>query len=189
MRGTGKRVVQVYRERAPLQELLPGYLAADAGRRLAAAGVQQLAGREVAGCAVDGAGVELRLARAEGAEGAGDAGDAGRLRAELVLECVGAAPAVELAAAAGLELHPALGGVVVNAELQARAGVWAAGDAACFHDVLLGRRRVQHHDHAVLSGRRAAANMAGERAPEPYTHQSMFWSDLGPRLGYEVRPL
>ncbi|KAI8440764.1 hypothetical protein MSG28_009094 [Choristoneura fumiferana] len=178
LQGTGKSVVQVYREGAPLQELLPGYLAADAGRRLAAMGVRQLPACEVAGCEVADGGVSLLLAHADGGSS--------RLRAELVLECVGAAPRVELAAAAGLELHPALGGVVVNAELLARAGVWVAGDAACFHDVLLGRRRVQHHDHAVLSGRRAAANMAGDRAPEPYTHQSMFWSDLGPQLGYEA---
>ena len=40
----------------------------------------------------------------------------------------------------------------VNAELEARTNLYAAGDAACFYDVSLGRRRVEHHDHAVVSG-------------------------------------
>lgn len=36
-----------------------------------------------------------------------------------------------------------------------------AGDAACFYDTRLGRRRVEHHDHAVVSGRFAGENMVG----------------------------
>lgn len=48
-----------------------------------------------------------------------------------------------------------------------------AGDASCFYDVKLGRRRVEHHDHAVVSGRLAGENMTG--AGKPYWHQSMFW--------------
>lgn len=59
-----------------------------------------------------------------------------------------------------------------------------AGDAACFYDPRLGRRRVEHHDHAVVSGRLAGENMVGLN--KPYSHQSMFWSDLGPRVGYEA---
>lgn len=37
-----------------------------------------------------------------------------------------------------------------------------AGDAACFFDMKLGRRRVEHHDHAVVSGRLAGENMVGK---------------------------
>lgn len=48
----------------------------------------------------------------------------------------------------------------------------------------MGRRRVEHHDHAVVSGRLAGENMTG--AQKPYLHQSMFWSDLGPDVGYEA---
>lgn len=36
-----------------------------------------------------------------------------------------------------------------------------AGDAACFYDIKLGRRRVEHHDHAIVSGRLAGENMTG----------------------------
>lgn len=51
--------------------------------------------------------------------------------------------------------------------------LFKAGDAACFYDIKLGRRRVEHHDHAVVSGRLAGENMTG--AAKPYWHQSMFW--------------
>lgn len=54
-----------------------------------------------------------------------------------------------------------------------RAALSQAGDAACFYDIKLGRRRVEHHDHAVVSGRLAGENMTG--AAKPYWHQSMFW--------------
>jgi len=35
-----------------------------------------------------------------------------------------------------------------------------------------------------VSGRLAGENMTG--AGRPYWHQSMFWSDLGPDVGYEA---
>jgi apoptosis-inducing factor 1 len=101
-----------------------------------------------------------------------------------VVVAVGLDPNVQLASKSGFEIDPNLGGYVVNAELQARHGVWAAGDAACFYDVKLGRRRVEHHDHAVVSGRLAGENMTG--AGKPYWHQSMFWSDIGPKIGFEA---
>ena len=72
----------------------------------------------------------------------------------------------------------------MNAELEARSNVWVSGDAACFYDVKLGRRRIEHHDHAVISGRLAGENMTG--AKKPYNHKSMFWSDLGPEIGLEA---
>lgn len=48
-----------------------------------------------------------------------------------------------------------------------------AGDVASFYDVKLGRRRVEHHDHAIVSGRLAGENMTG--GGKSYWHQSMFW--------------
>lgn len=106
------------------------------------------------------------------------------LLADHVIVAVGLEPNVQLATKSGFEIDPNLGGYVVNAELQARNSVWVAGDAACFYDIKLGRRRVEHHDHAVVSGRLAGENMTG--AGKPYWHQSMFWSDLGPKIGFEA---
>lgn len=50
----------------------------------------------------------------------------------------------------------------MNAELEARRNLFVAGDASCFYDPLLGRRRVEHHDHSVVSGRLAGENMVGK---------------------------
>jgi programmed cell death 8 (apoptosis-inducing factor) len=97
---------------------------------------------------------------------------------------VGVEPDLNLARSSNLEIDPVHGGFKVNAELEARTNLYVAGDAASFYDVALGRRRVEHHDHAVVSGRLAGENMTG--AKKPYTHQSMFWSDLGPDVGYEA---
>lgn len=65
-----------------------------------------------------------------------------------------------------------------------RTWLFQAGDCASFYDESLGRRRIEHHDNAVLSGRVAGENMAGEN--KSYNHQSMLWSDLGPEVGYEA---
>ncbi|KAI5633521.1 apoptosis-inducing factor, mitochondrion-associated, c-term domain-containing protein [Phthorimaea operculella] len=175
LQGSEKKVIQLLGENAPMAGVLPQYLARDAARRLEAAGVTLLTGEEVVSASMaDKTRVKMQLT--SGAE----------LVADLVVECVGSEMDTTLAKASGLETHPDMGGLLVNAELQARADVWAAGDAACFYDVVLGRRRVEHHDHAVVSGRLAGENMAAVKPPKHYTHQSMFWSDLGPQLGYEA---
>ena len=83
------------------------------------------------------------------------------LLADHVVVAVGLEANVQLAKKSGFEIDPNLGGYVVNAELQARNSIWVAGDAACFYDINLGRRRVEHHDHAVVSGRLAGENMTG----------------------------
>ncbi|KAI8987638.1 apoptosis-inducing factor, mitochondrion-associated, C-term-domain-containing protein [Mycotypha africana] len=101
-----------------------------------------------------------------------------------VIIAIGIKPRVDLARDAGLEIDEKHSGVVVNAELEARTDVYAAGDMVSFHDIQLGRRRIEHHDHAVLSGRHAGENMVGGH--RAYKHQSMFWSDLGPEIGYEA---
>ena len=38
-----------------------------------------------------------------------------------------------------------------------------------------------------VSGRLAGSNMAGER--QTFEHQSMFWSDVGPEVGFEATGL
>merc|ERR1712060_961882 len=107
-----------------------------------------------------------------------------KVKTDHLVVAVGVEPDLQLARSSNLEIDPLHGGFKVNAELEARSNLWVAGDAASFYDIALGRRRVEHHDHAVVSGRLAGENMTG--AKKPYTHQSMFWSDLGPDVGYEA---
>ena len=91
--------------------------------------------------------------------------DGREVPADHVVVAVGCTPNTQLAGKAFLEVDGARGGVVVNAELEARTDVWAAGDVASFYDPTLGRRREEHHDHAAVSGRLAGENMAGARKP------------------------
>ncbi|KAI8069548.1 apoptosis-inducing factor, mitochondrion-associated, C-term-domain-containing protein [Gongronella butleri] len=108
------------------------------------------------------------------------------LQVDHVVVAIGIEPRVDLARDAGLEIDEQRAGVMVNAELEARKDVYVAGDMVSFHDIQLGRRRIEHHDHAVLSGRHAGLNMVEAARVKPYRHQSMFWSDLGPEVGYEA---
>lgn len=68
------------------------------------------------------------------------------LSVDHVIVAIGIEPRVDLAKDAGLEIDEKRSGVVVNAELEARTDVYAAGDMVSFHDVQLGRRRIEHHD-------------------------------------------
>lgn len=61
-------------------------------------------------------------------------------------------PVLALAAHWAPETDPVKGGILVNAELEARSDVWVAGDVCSFYDPQLGRRREEHHDHATVSG-------------------------------------
>ncbi|XP_063236557.1 apoptosis-inducing factor 1, mitochondrial isoform X2 [Bacillus rossius redtenbacheri] len=168
----GLSVTQVYREPGNMARVLPAYLSRWTTAKVRAEGVEVIPGASVDAVRVEAG--SLVLALSNGTE----------VRADRVVLAVGVAPNTQLAASSGLEVHPALGGFLVNTELLARSDLWAAGDCTCFYDEQLGRRRVEHHDHAVVSGRLAGENMTG--AGKPYWHQSMFWSDLGPDVGYEA---
>ena len=92
------------------------------------------------------------------------------MEADQVIVAVGARANTELAQVSELETDPETGGYLVNAELEARSDLWVAGDAACFYDIKFGRRRVEHYDNAVVSGRLAGENMTGagkNKTPKP----------------------
>lgn len=44
------------------------------------------------------------------------------------------------------------GGIVVNGFFEAGNGLYAAGSAASFYDPVMGRQRLENHDHCVNSG-------------------------------------
>jgi NADPH-dependent 2,4-dienoyl-CoA reductase/sulfur reductase-like enzyme len=109
------------------------------------------------------------------------------LPADVVLVAVGAAPRVELAHAAGLELSDD-GGVSVDAGLRTAApDVYAAGDiAAHFHPRYGKRVRVEHWANAKNQGTHVADNLIGEN--DPYLDSPYFFSDQYD-LGCEYRGL
>uniref|UniRef100_A0A4W5KTI6 Apoptosis-inducing factor 1, mitochondrial n=1 Tax=Hucho hucho TaxID=62062 RepID=A0A4W5KTI6_9TELE len=165
-------VIQMFPEKGNMGKVLPEYLSNWTTAKVKSEGVTVITEALVKAVSYKDGKVEIKLK------------DGRVVKTDHVVAAVGLEPSVELAKSAGLEVDSDFGGFRVNAELQARSNIWVAGDAACFYDIRLGRRRVEHHDHAVVSGRLAGENMTG--ANKPYWHQSMFWSDLGPDVGYEA---
>ena len=172
--GTGASVTMVFPERDVLARVLPAALAARVSLRLRRAGVEVRAGTLVDALVPQRPGdpdapVELR----------GDDGEA--WTADEVVLCVGVRPNVELAREAGLTVDD---GIVVDDRFRASApDLYAAGDVARFPAPALGPMRVEHEEHAKLSGMHAGRTMAG--ADEPYDHLPMFYSDVLD-LGYEA---
>ncbi|XP_054244539.1 apoptosis-inducing factor 1, mitochondrial [Indicator indicator] len=171
-RTRGLEVIQLFPENGNMGKVLPEYLSNWTTEKVRREGVNVMPNAVVKSVSVSGKRLVIHLK------------DGRKVETDHIVAAVGLEPNVELAKSAGLEVDSDFGGFRVNAELQARSNIWVAGDAACFYDIKLGRRRVEHHDHAVVSGRLAGENMTG--AAKPYWHQSMFWSDLGPNVGYEA---
>ena len=86
---------------------------------------------------------------------------------------LGVTPRISLAEDSSLDL--ADGGVKVNEYLNTSdPAIWSAGDIASYPDHILGRQRIEHVDHARLSGELVGRNMAG--AHMSYQHTPYFYS-------------
>ena len=123
-------------------------------------------------------GVHVRTrTRAERLEG-GDTveavvlGDGTRLPADLVVIGVGVRPDTDLAERAGL---PVDDGILVDQQLRAAEGVWAAGDVANAEHPRFGRIRIEHWAEALNQGLLAGRNLAG--AGGTYDRIPYFYSD------------
>ncbi|XP_022910204.2 apoptosis-inducing factor 1, mitochondrial [Onthophagus taurus] len=167
-----QEVYQIFKEGGNMGKVLPEYLSFWTTDKIKHEGVHVLTNSEVMSAVPSKDRVKLTLNNGKD------------IIVDKVVVAVGVEPNTQIAEKSDLETDPDLGGYLVNTELQARSNLYIAGDCACFYDVKLGRRRVEHHDHAVISGRLAGENMTG--GAKPYLHQSMFWSDLGPEVGYEA---
>uniref|UniRef100_A0A914XKL1 Apoptosis-inducing factor 1, mitochondrial n=1 Tax=Plectus sambesii TaxID=2011161 RepID=A0A914XKL1_9BILA len=171
-RDSGLEVTQVFPESGNMGKVLPQYLSNWTTEKVRREGVKVVPKSVLTATSFEKGQVILHLNTGE------------KVATDHVIVAVGIEPNIELAKQSGLEIDQQHGGFRVDAELRARTDVWVAGDCCSFYDIKLGRRRVEHHDHAAVSGRLAGENMTG--AGKPYHHQSMFWSDLGPDVGYEA---
>jgi NADPH-dependent 2,4-dienoyl-CoA reductase/sulfur reductase-like enzyme len=150
------------------EQMFPRALAASLTKAFADRGVEVVHGSVEGGAEADG-GVRIRLD--DGTDVIADAAVIG----------VGVLPRTGLAEAAGLEVD---NGIVVDEHLRTSAeDVYAAGDVASYPDALLGRRRVEHVDHAEKSGELAGKAMAG--SDDTYDYTPFFWSDILD-AGYEA---
>lgn len=95
------------------------------------------------------------------------------LATDLVVAGVGILPNIELFANTALGLDD---GIVINRYLETNLpNIYAAGDVACYRDLLYDRlRRVDHWENAVTQGRLAAHMMLGRR--EAYVHVPYIFS-------------
>ncbi len=95
------------------------------------------------------------------------------LPTDLVVVGVGIAPNTELFINTPLQVDD---GIVINRFLETSIpNVYAAGDVACYRDLLYNRlRRVDHWDNAVMQGHLAARMMLGQR--EEYRHVPYLFS-------------
>ena len=144
------KVYQLFAENGNMAKVLPDYLSKWTTERIREVGVDILPNSQITDAeSYEGNQIKLKLTNGTS------------VIVDHVIQAVGSKPNVTLAQDATLEVDPILGGLVVNAELEARSNLYAAGDVACFYDPKLGRRRVEHHDHAVVSGRLAGENMVG----------------------------
>src|SRR5262245_42058692 len=95
-----------------------------------------------------------------------------RLEADLVVVGVGVKPATEFLK--GIELSRD-GGVLVDEQMRAADGLYAAGDIAYFPSTLTAeRQRIEHWRTALQQGRVAAHNMAGKAVS--YGSVPFFWT-------------
>ncbi|XP_052276958.1 apoptosis-inducing factor 1, mitochondrial-like isoform X2 [Dreissena polymorpha] len=165
-------VHQIFPEKGNMAKVLPDYLSAYTTEQLKQDGVNVIPNANVKSAFFADGQVKLQLSNTQ------------TLKVDHIVVAVGLEPNTDLARSANLELDDKHGGFRVNSELQARSDIYVAGDCACFYDERLGRRRVEHHDHAEVTGRMAGFNMAGDS--QSYRHQSMFWCSLGSSIEYEA---
>lgn len=143
------KIHQIFFENGNMGKVLPEFLSKWTTERVKDEGVNVIPNAEIKDVDIQNNQLRLHLTN----------GDV--VLCDHAIVAVGSEPNIELAKKSGLEIDNRFGGYLVNAELEARRHLYVAGDAACFYDTKLGRRRVEHHDHAVVSGRLAGENMAG----------------------------
>lgn len=169
---TGAEVTLAHGGTRILEHMLPGSLTSHLEQVFTEHGIELVGGFRLAGISAD-ATLTLHAANRE------------TLTADAVVLGLGAQPATTLAEHAGIFTDR--GYVVVDPHLRTSSpDVFAAGDVVLYDDALLGRRHVEHVDHAEASGAVAGANMTRpEEEREEYTHTPLFFSDLF-EDGYEA---
>uniref|UniRef100_A0A0R3S5N2 Pyr_redox_2 domain-containing protein n=1 Tax=Elaeophora elaphi TaxID=1147741 RepID=A0A0R3S5N2_9BILA len=166
-------ILYIFREKGNIAEILPQFLSKYITSELRKSGINVMPEKELKRVTVDESG-KLRLQLATGEI----------INTDHIIVAVGISANTDLAESCGLEIDPVNGGYVVDAELRARSNVWVAGDVSSFYDIKLGRRRMEHWEHAQITGRLAGENMTGGN--RPYWHQSSYYSILAPSVHLEA---
>ena len=164
-------VIQVFPEDGHMGLVFPKYLSQWTTEKVSELGVKVKSGRSVS--SIEGKEDScLKLILDNGEE----------LSADHVIVAVGVEPSLMKSFKSILPIDEEFGGLEADKFLQVVPGVFAAGDVVSYLDPVLGcRRRTEHFDHAILSGKLAGFNMVksmksdNEKELEIYSNQSMFW--------------
>jgi NADPH-dependent 2,4-dienoyl-CoA reductase/sulfur reductase-like enzyme len=148
------KVTQIFPEKGNMSLILPSYLSKWTTSQVKKTGVDVKSSSLVVGLDSRGEKVEIAVKNDDLHE---------TIIVDHVVVAVGLEPNTGIAKNSLLEVDSVRGGILVNAELEARSDIFAAGDVVSYHDIALGRRRVEHYDHAVESGKLAARNMFGKK--------------------------
>ncbi|XP_052078132.1 apoptosis-inducing factor 1, mitochondrial-like [Mytilus californianus] len=162
---TNLKVYQIFPEKGVMSQVLPDYLSKYTTEKIKEEGVDVVSEKSVKEAKYKDKQVVLTLS------------DGSQIKVDDVVVTVGLQPNDDIAKTSELDIDPMRGGVMANAELEAKPNIWAAGDVASFYDYKYGRCRVEHHNTADSMGKLAGQNMAGAR--KLYEHKPYFWSDLG----------
>ena len=166
-------VIQVFPEDGHMGLVFPKYLSQWTTEKVSELGVKVKSGRSV--ISIEGKEDScscLKLILDNGQE----------ISADHVIVAVGVEPNLMKSFKSILPIDKEFGGLEADKFLQVVPGVFAAGDVVSYLDPVLGcRRRTEHFDHAILSGKLAGFNMVksmtseDEDELESYSNQSMFW--------------
>lgn len=168
LRQRGLAVTVVSKDRMPFEAVLGQAVGRLLQQEHEAHGVRFHLGAEVERIETAEGGLRVVLQQGGVAEG------------DLVVVGIGVTPAAGFLE--GVERHERDGGVLVDRQLRATEGLWAAGDIAHFPSPQTGDRiRVEHWRVAQQHGRVAAYGMAGREAT--YDGVPFFWSGQ-----FDVRP-
>lgn len=184
-------IVQIFPESGNMALVLPRYLSAWTMKQLANLGIDIRPNSNIASISKTADDrVEIKLGGRTETDEITAAQEESSVVVDHVLVAIGAAPNAGLVSAEDLDRTSdfGAGGVKVDEHLHAGKSIFGAGDVISFPDSALNlQRRVEHYDHALASGKLAGLNMAEEDSKlQPYDSLSMFWSDLGPKIGYEA---
>jgi 3-phenylpropionate/trans-cinnamate dioxygenase ferredoxin reductase subunit len=170
----GKRVTIIFPERWMNQRIFPAEISSHIHDVFIQHDVNIMAGISVTGLEEQG---EEKIVHLNTKEGISQ-----NLISDGVIAGLGVIPNTKLAQDAGLAVE---NGIRVNSHFQTEnAYVFSAGDVANYPDYYLKKnRRVEHEDHANMSGMLAGKNMTG--AGQSYEYLPYFYSDLYD-IGYEA---
>lgn len=152
-------VVQIVPEEFTLTKFLPKNVAKECTEKLDSSGVRVIKKAKIESAEkMPNGKVHLKISTGKGHI---------TVIADFVVDGLRWKPNNEIAKNSGLEIDQVNQGIVANSEFQVRKDIYTAGDVASFYDINLGRLRIQHHEHAEISGRTAGENMTNGRKTLP----------------------